>query len=202
MKTVLLDEVHRASFDLIQNLNYSFSSQAGEELGEFAAGHVWRDREWALQGHGAGIQSLVHTDYGDAALGLACHYGPFDRGGAAVLRQERGVDVPGAFAGRVQGIGAQYLAVGGDDEGVVRGYLPGHLGYAGGLAQGEVKGAGELRHGRRLRTAAPTFSGVGLGDDEAYLVVGGDEAAQDGGGEVGSACEGYLQGMAEVSSGR
>jgi hypothetical protein len=53
-----------------------------------------------------------------------------------------------------------------------------------------------------LRTAAPSFSGVGLGDDEAYLVVGGDEAAQDGGGEVGSACEGYLQGMAGISSGR
>src|SRR5215212_4352706 len=202
MKTVLLDEVYRASFDLIQNLNYSFSSQAGEKLGEFAAGHVWGDGEWALQSHGAGVQSLVHTDYGDAALGLASHYGPFDRGGAAVFRQERSVDVPGTFAGCVQSIGAQYLAVGGDDEGVVRRYLPGHLGHAGGLAQGEVKGAGELRHGRRLRTAAPTFPGVGLGDDEAYLVAGGDEAAQDCGGEVGSACEGYLQGMAGVSSER
>ena len=112
------------------------------------------------------------------------------------------MDVPGSVPCGVEGVWAQDLAVGGDDEGVVRGYLPGHLGHAGGLAQGEVKGAGELRHGCRLRTAAPTFPGVGLGDDEAHLVDGGDEAAQDCGGEVGSACEGYLQGMVGVSSGR
>ena len=109
------------------------------------------------------------------------------------------MDVPGAFAGRVENVGAQYLAVGGDDEGVVRGYLPGDLRYAGGLAQGEVQGAGELRHGRRSRTAAPALAGVGLGDDEANLVVGGDEAAQNGGGEVGCAGEGYLQGMAGLA---
>ena len=109
------------------------------------------------------------------------------------------MDVPGAFVGGVEGVWAQYLAVCGDDEGVVRGYLPGDLRYAGGLAQGEAKVAGELRHGRRLRPAAPAFAGIGLRDDEAHLVVGGDEAAQDGGGEIRGAGEGYLQGMAGLA---
>jgi hypothetical protein len=40
-----------------------------------------------------------------------------------------------------------------------------------------------------------------LGDDEAHLVVGGYEAAQDGGGEVRCAGEGYLQGVPGLTLG-
>ena len=104
------------------------------------------------------------------------------------------MDVPGPLLGRVEGIGAKDLAVGGDDEGVVARDLVGYLRYAYGLAQRKLQGAREPRHGRRHLFAASAPAGVGLGDDEAHVVVGGSEPAQDGGGQVGCASEGYVQG--------
>jgi hypothetical protein len=72
--------------------------------------------------------------------------------------------------------------------------LAGGFGDAGWLAEGEPEVACEVGHGGRRAFAAPATAGVGLGDDEAHFVVGGDEPAQDGGGEVGGTGESYLQG--------
>src|SRR5829696_8447772 len=135
MKTVLLGEVYLSPFYLIENLYYSFSSHVGDQVGELPPCHVGWYLDGTLQGHRTGVQALFHTDYGDAGLVFAVHYRPFDRGGTPILRQERGVDVPGALLGRKEGVGAKDLAVGGNDEGVVARDLVGYLRYAGGLAQ-------------------------------------------------------------------
>ena len=65
----------------------------------------------------------------------------------------------------------------------------------------EPEVARELGNGGRRGFAAPSPAGVGLGDDEAHLVLGGEEAAQDGGGELGGAGESYLQGASPGSGG-
>ena len=55
------------------------------------------------------------------------------------------MDVPGALGSGVEGVGAQDLAEGGDNQGVVRGDLGRNLAYAGGLGQGQVLGTGQGR---------------------------------------------------------
>ena len=119
MKTVLLGERYRTGGHRKQNLYYSFSSELGKQFGEFAAGHFGWYLDGALEGKRAGIEALIHTHDGHAGLALSVHYGAFYGSGPAVLGQERGVHVVGVVFGGVQGFGAQYLAVGSDDEGVV-----------------------------------------------------------------------------------
>ncbi len=104
------------------------------------------------------------------------------------------MDVPGALFAGVEGVGAQYLAVGGDDQGVVVGDLLGDIRDAGWLAQGEPEVVCEAGDRRRPLFASPTPAGVGLGDDEARVVVGGGEGAKYRRGEIGRAGEGYSHG--------
>ncbi len=66
------------------------------------------------------------------------------------------------------------------------------------MEQGQPQVACEFGRGGRLSLATPTSARVGLGDNETHLVVGGDEAAQDGGGEIGGTGESYLQGVSEI----
>ncbi len=88
-----------------------------------------------LEGYLSRVQSFVHPHDGYACFALSVHDGAFDGGGPAVLREQGGVDVPGAFSGGVEGIRAQDLAVGGDDQGVEIGDLRGDLGDADRLAE-------------------------------------------------------------------
>jgi hypothetical protein len=104
------------------------------------------------------------------------------------------VDVPGALGGGVEGIGAKYLAEGGDDQGVVMGELVADLGDPGRLTQGEVIGVGELGDGCAGRAAPPAFPGIRLRDDEPHFVGRGDQTSQDLRREDRGTCEGYLQG--------
>jgi hypothetical protein len=192
MKTVLLGKSHRTGGNRRQNLYYSFSSESSEKFGEFATVHVGRNLDWALECYGAGIESLVHSEYGHAGLALPVHNGAFDWGCPAVSRQERGVDVPGAQTSGVERLRAQDLAVGCDDEGVVIRDLRCDLRYSGRLAQGQPVVTREQGYGGRCLLAPAAPARVGLGDHQSHLVVGGDETTQDGGGEVGCAGESYL----------
>jgi hypothetical protein len=72
------------------------------------------------------------------------------------------VDVVGVVCGGVEGIGAQYLAVGGDDERVEGGEFVRQFGDAGGLFEVEVLLAGKLRDGGWDGLAAASFAGVWL----------------------------------------
>ncbi len=119
MKTVLLGEGYRTGRYRRQNLYYSFSSDSGEQSGEFAAGHFGCYFDGVLEGYGTGIEALVHEHYGHAGLALSVHYGAFNGGSPAVVRQERGVHVPGTFPGGAEGVKAQDLTEGRDDERVV-----------------------------------------------------------------------------------
>ena len=80
------------------------------------------------------------------------------------------MNVVGAQSGGVEGVLAQYLSVGGDDEDVASGELVADLGDTGWLPQGEVTGAGELGDGSRGSFAAAALARVGLGDHQANLV--------------------------------
>ena len=121
MTTVLIDKGQSICLEKIQTLYYSFSSSFGEKVGSSPAFISGGMCDGALECHGARIQAFVHVDDGHAGLGLPGHDRAFDGGCAAVFRQERGVDVPGAFGGGVEGFGTQDLSVGGDDQGVVTG---------------------------------------------------------------------------------
>jgi hypothetical protein len=62
----------------------------------------------------------------------------------------------------VEGIRAQYLAVGGHHEGVEGGKFVAKFGYAGRLFEGEVVLAGEFGDGSPYRLASAASAGVGL----------------------------------------
>jgi hypothetical protein len=83
----------------------------------------------------------------------------------------------------------QDLSVCGDDQGVVVGDLFGDFGYTGRLVQAQACGARELGNRGGLMLAAPALAGVGLGDHEPDVVGRGDQAAEDGGSEIGCAGE-------------
>src|SRR5918997_4020638 len=119
IKTVLLGENDSSGGNRRQNLYYSFSSEVCENFGEFATVHVGCNVDWALEGYGAGIESLVHSRDCHAGLALSVHYCAFYRGRSAVSWEERSVHVPGAESGGVERLRAQDLAVGCDDECVV-----------------------------------------------------------------------------------
>ena len=167
-------------------------------MGEFTACHVWVNLDGVLECDVSGIQALVHLHDGYAGLTLSVHNGAFDGGGAAVLGEQGGVDVPGAFSGGVEGVGTQDLAVSGDYQGVEARDLCGGLGDAGRLADGEAGVVGERGYWGGYFLAAAAFTGVGLRDHQADVVVGRDQASKHGGGEVGRAGEGYVHGISLV----
>src|SRR5918997_1926426 len=173
-----------------------------ELFGELAARGVGGYGGGALQGDGSGVQAFVHSHYGYARLLLALHDGAFYGGGAAVLREQGGVDVPGAVGGRVEGVRAQDLAESGDDEGVVRRDPVRQLAYAIGLRQRQVLRACEGPDWRGSGLAAASSAAGGLGDHQTHLVGGVEEAAQDGCGELGGPCERYPQSLEIRRSGR
>ena len=118
----------------------------------------------------AGVEAGRHLDDGVAGFGVAIENGPLDRGGAAILGQERAVEVDAAEAGGGERFGAEDFAVVADDE-----EIGGERGEAG-LGFGEVDGFGgpdleaELL-GRplkraRLRVASARWAG----DDEHHFV--------------------------------
>ena len=99
------------------------------------------------------------------------------------------MNVPRALGRGVEGIGEQDLSVCCYDQGVVVGDFICGLYDMGWLAQAQACGARELGNRSGLMLAAPAPAGVGLGDHEPDVVGRGDQAAEDGGGEIGCAGE-------------
>ena len=69
-------------------------------------GHLLADEDIA------GVQPFVHLHDGDAGLGIAVQHGPLHRGAAAVLGQQRDVQVDAAVLGRFQHRSRQDAAIG------------------------------------------------------------------------------------------
>ena len=64
---------------------------------QLSAGLLGVDGDLLAGQHIAGVEALVHLHDGDARLGVAIQHGPLHRGAAAVLGQQRDVEVDAAI---------------------------------------------------------------------------------------------------------
>ena len=100
---VLLRHSHQgACGDLGNGLAQSFGTHSGNAVEQFAAGLLGVDDDFFAVQHIAGIQTLIHLHDGNAGLGIAVQHRPLYWGAAAVLRQQRNVQVDAAIAGHFQ----------------------------------------------------------------------------------------------------
>ena len=94
----------------------SFGAHRGEAGFELFGVFVGVDRRALLGEAGAGVEAGRHLDDAVAGFGFAVEDGPLDRGGAAILGQQRAVQVDAAEAGGGERFGAEDFAVVADDE--------------------------------------------------------------------------------------
>ena len=64
---------------------------------QLAGGFVGCDISLGLSQDLAGVHFFGQCDYADAGRGFAVNYRPVNRGGSAVFRKQRGVDIDRAF---------------------------------------------------------------------------------------------------------
>ena len=151
---------------------------------------VGPDAALLAQDDPAGVDVLVDHEGGHAREFLAVDDGPVDGGGAAVLRQQRGVEVEGAQAGHAPDLLGQH-AEGHDHEEVG---LPGGEGLQEGgilelegLQDRDAVGDGIMLDGALVHLEAPAAGLVGHRDHAHDLVTGLDEGVQGLHGEFGRA---------------
>ena len=91
-----------ACCDLRDGLTQGCGTHGGNAVEQFAAGLLGVDDDLFAVQHIAGIQTLVHLHDGNAGLGVTVQHRPLHRGAAAILRQQRNVQVDAAIAGYFQ----------------------------------------------------------------------------------------------------
>jgi len=165
-----------------------------QPLGQGGGGVLRRDRDRLAEQDRTFVQAFGHAHDLDAGDPVAGHDGALDGGGPAPARQQAGVDVETAEAGRVEHLFQQDLAVGDDHggveiEGLEGGDLLGRL-HAGGRADFEPQALREGMHRRGREHHAPTARPGRLGIDGRDLVPGGDQLREARHGEVGGSHEG------------
>jgi hypothetical protein len=141
------------------------------QLGRQGDGGVLRqDGQLGLGEHGARVHADVHLHERHAGDGVAVDDRPLDRGRAAVLGQQGGVDVHAAELRQIEDLLRQDLAVGhhhdqrgvefaqeGEELGVVLDLLR--------LVHGEAMGEGQLFHRRRGQLLTTAGGAIGLADN-------------------------------------
>ena len=91
-----------ACCDLRDGLTQGFGTHSGNAVEQFAAGLFRVDSDFFAVQYIAGIQSFVHLHDGNAGLGVTVQHRPLHRGAAAILRQQRNVQIDAAVAGQFQ----------------------------------------------------------------------------------------------------
>ena len=86
-----------ACCDLGNGLTQGFGTHSGNAVEQFAAGLLGVDGDFFAVQHIAGIQTLIHLHNGNASLGIAVQHRPLYWGAAAILRQQRNVQVDAAI---------------------------------------------------------------------------------------------------------
>ena len=102
--TILMGQMgtHAAAVALYPNLAYRPDAdfepigQVGEAVVELTGGFIGADGELLGEEDVAGVEAFVHIHPGDAGLLVAGEDGGVDRRGAAVAREERGVEIEAA----------------------------------------------------------------------------------------------------------
>ena len=100
---VLLRHSHQgACCDLGNRFTQSFGTHSGNAVEQFTAGLLGVDGDFFAVQHIAGIQPLIHLHDGNASLSVTVQHRPLHRGAAAILRQQRNVQIDAAVAGHFQ----------------------------------------------------------------------------------------------------
>ena len=138
------------------------------------------------QEHVAGVHARIHLERGDAGLRLAADDGPGDGSGAAIAREQGGMDVDGAARGDVEhGLG-QDLAEGHHHRDLgaeLREPLgPARVSQARRLQDRDPGRPRALLHRRGGDTLAPPGGPVRLGDDRDH-VMGAEQRLEGRHGE-------------------
>ena len=165
-----------------ERLDDEVGADEGEPLREIDGRLVRADRRRASQEHRAGIETGVHEHRGDAGLGLSFGDRPLDRRGAAVLRQQRRVDVDAAVSRNVEQGLREDAAVGEDDSGV-RGERRDQVARLvgadlRGLVDGNAEAIGGDLHFGRMERLLAADGAVGLREHRRDVVAGVDEGLE------------------------
>src|SRR5579884_2150898 len=113
---ILLAALYGAALNLLDDLKRQSCSQRSQSCLDIACCFVASNINRFLSEHVARIKRYGHFDNRDAGARLAVINGPGDGSGAAVFRQERGVDVNAAVRRHSEDIAREDLTVSGDDE--------------------------------------------------------------------------------------
>ena len=91
-----------ACCDLGNRFTQSFGTHSGNAVEQFTAGLLGVDGNLFAVQHIAGIQPFVHLHDGNSSLSVTVQHRPLHRGAAAILRQQRNVQIDAAVAGHFQ----------------------------------------------------------------------------------------------------
>jgi hypothetical protein len=181
--------MRRPRLELVDDVKDERSAALTEPRLQLAGGFVVVDRDTVDAEDGTGVEAGGHLNNGVAGFGVAIKDGPLHGGGAAVLGQQRAVEVDATEARGGERGRFQNLAVVADDE-EVRGQTTkrgaGVLGVDGfGLPDFQAEFAGGDFHRRQLGLAATRWAR----DDLQNLVSRSRERPQ-GGNSEGSGAKG------------
>jgi len=166
---VLCARLNGTSLEALQGLDHQTRPHGSEARSNGLGGVVGCDRVLVPQKDVAGVEAGVDAHGGDAGDSFPVCDGPLNRRGAAVFRQERGVNVQAAKARQFEQRSGQDLSVSDDDN---------QVGLKFSERLNKVFAARSFRlkdrkpyarrqdfHGRRLRMQVPAFGPVGLRHD-------------------------------------
>ena len=144
MRVDLGARVKRTCLKAAQSLDHEIGADRSEARSEGFGGVVGGDRKFLLEEDVAGVEAGVDAHGGDAGDGFAVCDGPLNRSGAAIFREQRGVQVDVAERREIEHPLRNDAAVADDDDGV--GLEGGELGAefvvgldAVGLGDGEIQ---------------------------------------------------------------
>ena len=98
--------------DLRNGLAEDAGTDCRHPVEQFAAGLFGADGHLLTDENIAGVQPFVHLHDGNSRLGVAVQDGPLHRGTAAVLRQQRNMQVDAAIPGGLEHAGGQDAPIG------------------------------------------------------------------------------------------
>ena len=160
-----------------------------------------------LEENGAGVEALFKEHGGVAGKSIAHGHRPLDGRGAAVLGQQRRVEVDAAEPWEGQHPGGDDAAIGYDDDGVGGDGLK--LGVQCGvvadffwLRDGEAGCECGLLDRRSGELLAAANGAVGLRDNQRNLMTCREQSFEGGNGEAGGAAEDELQGRRHAATTR
>ncbi len=149
LRVVLGARMNGTCLQAAQRLDHEIGADGGQARSESLGGIVGRDGEFLLQQDVAGVEAGVDAHGGDAGDGFAVCDGPLDGRGAAIFREQRGVQVDVAERRKIEHPLRNDAAVADDDDGV--GFEGGELGAefvvgldAVGLGDGKIQFAARI----------------------------------------------------------